>query len=1090
MLAIVLAAWFYFEFPNIVACYNYKVSFHRSISFSGKPENFVGREQELKNITHFLDFSTSDRRLVSIVGGPGFGKSALAKSVAHELLFRGVTIYYVDMAEVSSMQALAEKVLEGDKGIVTIRSITVDRMYKWARLLHYNTLLLLDNCDDMMNKEHEMEKLQNVVEELLTSKYLKILSTSRQVTMLSIELTENLRINPLKHVTSCTLIKSYFCELTEKQCQNIGNLTGNVPLAVKVVASLLKFTPDPDTIIDRLNKALIPTLSTKKLPVKRRIDSCINISYEYLSPEVKKIGHCLVYFSGSFTLSTATRVCYFSELQQLDVEHAIEDLVERSLLYTNRLTHSSGVYSGRRNVNRYQFHQLIKAFFVHMDRSAEIRNTFSSHFVHFFATWSLEVVKTDYKVALEWIDQERHNLVHFLQILLEPKSIDFKIAFLGIQAVSQLYEAALLQYRFTVSEFHNTILVMVKYLKTHCMFNNEDCVGTYVSLVLQRANVIKDEYGVQAAIEWLKSHQCKVNELQKQMPIEEQSSLNLIFSLLASLHDNLGDYEEAKKYHHVVVNAGSKPDSCSYATIGCSYYKLDNVFLSIKYLELSLERDDLDPIYKAEVLITLYNAHSDRRKGDQVLIKLVGLIPTLMLTSTMEIFKNFYYVTNIVTFLRDKGYYYESIALEEKQLAALSNATFTAQYRSSVLPKAVFLTKYFYNTSKYSKCVNTAHSVLKIIIGETSEKEEQMILSLWKDISFCTIYAGNLSSALDSFEVLIGRIHRLNETSKHADALIMGCTLLTLRGSFGCLYDTSAFALTPLKLLYSNRIFPSIPSWQMDYLDYLLIHFLSPGNTWGSTWSQSTDLMLSLPLHHQIVQYASQTWWSFWRVRLQSIVRGILQCIFRVALVVCYVLKMYYYLSFVFLCTLHCLSPILFTAAYFVHTAYAWRIIVLLYCQSLVLFSIMFFMGTFFNNNLSVVFNLLCGHLYLLFSFTSLYAAVHKQYAMFICLCILTNGMQFNIFALAYCNIIIKVLFNIPWPFLFDSVFIMIFTIIYLCTISLYPSFLFVLCDLLSLLLGMTCSIIYICTLFNVPPYLILILSIIHFFYPILLYLL
>ena len=1038
MLAIVLAAWFYF--PSIVASYNYQVSLLRSISFSGKPDNFVGREQELKNITHFLDFSTSDRRLVSIVGGPGFGKSALAKSVAHELLFRGVTIYYVDMAEVSSMQALAEKVLEGDESIVMIHSITVDRMYKWARLLHYNTLLLLDNCDDMMNKEHEMEKLQNVVEELLTSKYLKILSTSRQVTMLSIELTENLRINPLKHVTSCTLIKSYFRELTEKQCQNIGNLTGNVPLAVKVVASLLKFTPDPDTIIDRLNKALIPTLSSKKLPVKRRVDSCINISYEYLSPEVKKIGHCLVYFSGSFTLATATRVCYFSELQQLEVEHAVEDLVERSLLYTNRLTHSSGVYSGRKHVNRYQFHQLIKAFFVHMDRSAEIRNTFSSHFVDFFATRSLEVVKiTDYKVALEWIDQERHNLVHFLQILLEPESIDFKIAFLGIRAVSQLYEAALLQYRFTVSEFHNATLVMVKYLKTHCMFNNEDCVDTYVSLVLQRANILKDDDGVQAAIEWLKSHQCKVNELQKQMPSGEQSSLNQIFSLLATLYDNLGDYEEAKKYHHVVVNAGSKPNSCSYATIGCSYYKLNNVFLSIKYLELSLERDDLDPIYKAEVLITLYNAHSDRRKSGQVLIKLVDLIPPLLLTSTMEIFKNFYYVTNIITFLRDKGYYDESIALEEKQLAALSNATFTAQYRSSALPKAVFLTKYFYNTSKYSKCVNTAHSVLKIIIGGTSEKEEQMILSLWKDISFCTIYAGNLSSALDSFEVLIGRIHRLNETSKHADALIMGCAVSVLRGSFGCLYDTriSALALTPLKLLYSNRIFPSIPSWQMDYLDYLLIHFLSPGATWGSTWSPSTDLMLSLPLYHQIVQYASQTWWSFWRVRLQSIVRGILQCIFRAALVVCYVTEMYYYLSFVFLCTLHCLSPILFTVAYFVHTAYAWSVIVWLYCRSLVFFSIIFFMGTF-NNNLSAVF----GHLYLLFSFTSLYAVRKK----FICLFILTTGIRFNCFALASCNIIIQVLFNIPWPFLyiffkyFIYLFSIIFTIIYLCTSSLYPS--------------------------------------------------
>ena len=76
-----------------------------------------------------LDFSISDSYLVSIVGGPGFGKSALAVSVAHVLLSRGVTVYYVGMKENSSMQALAEKVREKDEGVVA----TPEQIYRWAR---------------------------------------------------------------------------------------------------------------------------------------------------------------------------------------------------------------------------------------------------------------------------------------------------------------------------------------------------------------------------------------------------------------------------------------------------------------------------------------------------------------------------------------------------------------------------------------------------------------------------------------------------------------------------------------------------------------------------------------------------------------------------------------------------------------------------------------------------------------------------------------------------------------------------------------------------------------------------------------------
>ena len=77
-----------------------------------------------------VDFSDTHSRVISIVGPPGFGKSTLAIHVGHNMVREGITVHYVDMMEVSSMQSLAEKVLDCDSNIVAIRNITVDRLFK------------------------------------------------------------------------------------------------------------------------------------------------------------------------------------------------------------------------------------------------------------------------------------------------------------------------------------------------------------------------------------------------------------------------------------------------------------------------------------------------------------------------------------------------------------------------------------------------------------------------------------------------------------------------------------------------------------------------------------------------------------------------------------------------------------------------------------------------------------------------------------------------------------------------------------------------------------------------------------------------
>ena len=60
-------------------------------------DNFVGREEDICNITGYLDFTTSDVQVVHIVGPPGFGKSTLAKKVGEIL---GIKVFYVHLGMV------------------------------------------------------------------------------------------------------------------------------------------------------------------------------------------------------------------------------------------------------------------------------------------------------------------------------------------------------------------------------------------------------------------------------------------------------------------------------------------------------------------------------------------------------------------------------------------------------------------------------------------------------------------------------------------------------------------------------------------------------------------------------------------------------------------------------------------------------------------------------------------------------------------------------------------------------------------------------------------------------------------------------
>ena len=69
---------------------------------------FVGKELSKRQIIQ--EIHKPHPPIISIVGPPGFGKSTLAIHIGHAMVADGYLVNYVDMGEVSSKQALAEKI--------------------------------------------------------------------------------------------------------------------------------------------------------------------------------------------------------------------------------------------------------------------------------------------------------------------------------------------------------------------------------------------------------------------------------------------------------------------------------------------------------------------------------------------------------------------------------------------------------------------------------------------------------------------------------------------------------------------------------------------------------------------------------------------------------------------------------------------------------------------------------------------------------------------------------------------------------------------------------------------------------------------
>ena len=762
---------------------------------------FVGRETELNDVLQFLDFDQSDTRVVSIDGPPGFGKSTLAIKVGHQMVRKGTNVLYVNMRKVFSMQVLDEKVCKG----AGITAVKIKSMFHWARNLSYNTLLILDNCDDILqNHPRNFQKVMQTVVE--TSPIIKVLLTSRhKVTLL--DDSYRYTLHELSHHSACQLLETTIkgIKLDSDTRGAIANLTGNVPLALRIIGSLLNqpVPPSPETVIKELMLKPIEALSPEELPEHNQVYVSIYLSYKYLHPYDKLCGQFLAYFPGSFDQDAASHIMQISPSQFFPTSYSafcLRVLVQRSLLAYNQRT------------EHFEFHMLIKEFFLFRSRlegnSDGMQHTFNisfqSHFAHQLFDLSCQFSHSQ-KFALGALDTEKHNIKYFLDgttDYLEPSN-SVKVIFALLAGLEKNF----LECRFSMEELYNVTKSATNFLQHHYEQMGLDASTHFVLFVnlVNHLAVFKSEINdsVSSGLKVLTSHEAHIKYLYT------KAEKNSVATQYISFYSKLSDYSEELHLHDQVLRCQEKllettnslkncqSGSCNYFDIGVSYLRAGDNHQGVKYLELAVQQSQIeDEFQRAYYLTWLHEGYTRieaTAKAEQVVDKLIALLPAVLQHGvTMQ---NKHQFEKFIQFYIEVGKSQEAGVLQEKILQLLMEShehkdPRTAQYAKKL---AIFL----YSIKNYSKAAEIGHVTIERLsscgLERDLETAEMFVL-----VGKCKLLTWDISG-LSYFDDAINLMEESEYSSSAAQRMRgLACIFRMWKMDINCIQIVSHFLLNAL----------------------------------------------------------------------------------------------------------------------------------------------------------------------------------------------------------------------------------------------------------------------------------------------------
>ena len=290
--------------------------------------------------------------VVLITGGPGFGKTTVARETAHELGQSGQTVLFCSLQRKETFDEVATEMIHSCREIPGQLPKNLENWLKnWSARIKNRVTFVLDNADGILQSQHQglfvdildemrTKSKQNVAFVITSRKRLQDKRLRWQEVNLSTLSPEDAKEVLISRVNEERKIERF------SQLDTIVKLCGCVPLALSIVGSLLSVYPE-EMLLKHLEKEPMAILESDSESFPQAIAN----SFDLLLKAEQDALVAVSVFPGSFDCNTAEAVLK----EYVDPRYPpIKDL---NSLYSRCLVEQASA-----RPLRYRLHPLIRAF--------------------------------------------------------------------------------------------------------------------------------------------------------------------------------------------------------------------------------------------------------------------------------------------------------------------------------------------------------------------------------------------------------------------------------------------------------------------------------------------------------------------------------------------------------------------------------------------------------------------------------------------------------------------------------------------------------------------------------------------------------
>ncbi len=291
---------------------------------------FVGRERELDALESLL----FERRLVTLVGAGGIGKTRLAVQLANRLSERFQQhVWLVELAPLNDQALVGQAIADA---VVAPERADREAAQAIAEVLQdVEALLVLDNC------EHLLDACAGIAESLLRQcPRLHVLVTSRQSLSVAGECAWRVPSLADKEAMELLVDRARAAQprlestaAMEESLSRICRQLDGIPLALELAGARMSVL-SPEQIATRLETHLrvLSGGSRTALPRQRTLEAALDWSVGQLQPMEQSMFRRLAVFSGGWSVEAVESVCTGEDIQPEDAVELLAELVEKSLV--------------------------------------------------------------------------------------------------------------------------------------------------------------------------------------------------------------------------------------------------------------------------------------------------------------------------------------------------------------------------------------------------------------------------------------------------------------------------------------------------------------------------------------------------------------------------------------------------------------------------------------------------------------------------------------------------------------------------------------------------------------------------------------